>query len=94
MTAEGFCVPVKVCDGTAPAVVMLSHYALEQMFERRFDFAKMSTAEGKTILRQTGQKGQRNIYDYHGRMSLTRLVSPKQNCHWKIEKFLDKKAPT
>lgn len=89
-TESGFSVPVKLADGTCTINAIISHNALEQMFERRFPIAEASTKEGKELLKKHGKIGQKNIYDYYGKIQLKRLSCSLESCDWIIENFVDK----
>jgi len=46
--------------------------------------------QSEKLLKKLEKVGEKNIYDYYGKMKMKRLPCLVDNCSWKIEKFLDK----
>jgi len=55
---SGLSVPVKVADGTSSLNAIISHRALEQMFERKFPMAEKSSKERRRFFRRVQTSAQ------------------------------------
>jgi hypothetical protein len=86
---NGLRVPVKIADGTSTVNALISHNALEQMFEKSFSTQEMKSSQGKILLKKHGKIGQKNIYDYYGKMRISKLFSAIKDCEFSIDEFLD-----
>ena len=68
-------------DGTGTIEAEVTHPAMEQLFEEKID-NNATKIELKNMLIAKGNISQQNIYDFHGKISLT-----KSGTDWRIISF-------